>query len=74
LAEIDLAAKQRHGAVAVHCEEGIQFVGIEHPRRLRRALGAGLQTGEREAHRERASFEHCAARECARGKWCCKWC
>ena len=41
LAEIDLAAKQRHGAIAVDGKERIQLIRIEHPCRRRGALRAG---------------------------------
>jgi len=39
LAEINLAAEHRNGAVAVHGEKGIHIVGIERPRCSRGPLG-----------------------------------
>src|SRR5262249_37673320 len=58
LPKIDLPAKQRHGAVAVHGEKGVQLIRIEYPRPRRRARGAGLQPGQGEAHGENTGFEH----------------
>ena len=67
LAEIDLAAKQCHGAVAIYGEEQINFFGIESARCSVRTLGDGVrrQAGKREANRERAALEDCAAGETA---------
>ena len=65
LAEIDLAAEQRHRAVAVDGEEGIDLLGIENARCRGGALrdGARRQAGEREADGERAALEDRAAGE-----------
>ena len=68
LAEIDLAAEERHRAVGVDGEEGVDLLGIEH------ALGRGAPCAraveqarrrEREADGERAALEDGAAREAA---------
>ena len=65
LAKIDLATKQRHGAVAIHGEEGINFFGIESARGSDRILSDGVrgQAGQCKADGERAAFEDCAAGE-----------
>src|SRR5262245_11317912 len=65
LAEIDLAAKHCHGAVAIYREERINFFSIESARCSVRTLGDGVrrQAGKREANRKRAALEDCAAGE-----------
>jgi len=65
LAKIDLAAEQRHGAVAVDREEGVDLLGIENPFCNGGALRAAArgQTCECEADGDRSAFEDGAAGE-----------
>ena len=73
LAEIDLAAEDGDGAVAVDGEEGVDLLADRGraPRRRRpcakRALG---QAGERKADGERAALEERAAGEASGVRWC----
>ena len=53
LAQIDLAAEQRHGAVAVDGEEGIDLLGIEHARCHGGALRDGVARAGRRARSRR---------------------
>jgi hypothetical protein len=59
LAEIDLAAIQSHGAIAVHRQEGINLPGIETAGHG----GYGLRQGTCWAAGQRKADNHCAALE-----------
>ena len=63
LAQIDLAAEQRHSAVAVDRQEGVDFLGIEdsfcHGGALR--ADARGEAREREADGDRSAFKDGAA-------------
>ena len=77
LAEIDLAAVERDGAVAVHREESVDLLVVEDAGCDCRTLrGSRAQAGERKSDGKRATFEQCAAGEavldrCVHGKPLC---
>ena len=62
LAQIDFAAVERDGAVAVHCQEGVDFLGVENAAGCLRRC-AQWHSGKRKADGERAALEHGAAGE-----------